>query len=283
MLEKEIILRYIIAIFITIISFPISAQVTHFLRYIVNRNFKKTGKRSNVFVEYFAFAFRVCLIIVSISVSLKIAQLNTTVFYSTLGILGLIIPLTVQIPIQDFACGIFIILFDKYRVGDYLVTDFIEGKVKQITAFSTEIDSINGIEEIPNSSMWRTNLKNLHREKKININLEIVISNVNDFQVVERVIKRFFKKQDEVLPNPLISIKRNAHLNHESGGQVVLIQCQVLPKHFVHQNQELPKKLFIELQRKGIVFIDGNKPVSLNYRSSNITPILLDYRNQVIN
>lgn len=283
MLNRETLIRYIIAAVILIISFPLSAYITNFIRFIFNRNYKKkTVKRSNAFIEYFAFAIRIWLVIISINISLKIANLNTTIFYSTIGILGLIIPLTVQIPIQDFACGIFLILFDKYRVGDYLVTDFVEGKVKSITAFSTEIISIKGLEEIPNSTMWRSNLKNLYREKKININLEIVISNVNDFQVVEKVILNFFKKQKNVLPNPKVLLKRRSHLHHESGGQIVLIQCQVIPKHFIEQNELLPKKLFIELQKKGIVFIDGNKPVALNYKSSNITPILLDYRNQMI-
>ena len=281
-MNKYQLLRYFLSVLILIVSFPISSKISNLTQRRINKKIGKNGNRGNFIVVYSLFFLRTVIILMSMTIALRVSNLNPTIFYSTLGILGLIVPLTIQMPIQDLACGVFIILFDKFRVGDYVKNIHAEGNVISINAFYTEVNTLKGIEEIPNSEMWKNSIQNFSRGKISVINIEFVISNVNDFNFVSKVIHNYLKKEKKIISKPKIILKRSFQLDHSSGGQNISIRCEVKKQHFESLNESLPETLYVELQNKGILFLDGRKPVSLNNKYNYITPILLNHNNQII-
>tara|TARA_Y100000389_G_scaffold85335_1_gene82030 strand:- start:3567 stop:4403 length:837 start_codon:yes stop_codon:yes gene_type:complete len=269
---------YLISTIIIILSFPISNLVSNL---IVRREIQKdnVNKRKNKLLNYFSFALRMIIMIIFIFIAFKISNINTVVLLGTFGILSLIVPLTLQIPIQDFACGIFIQLFDKYRVGDYVSTDKVEGIIKNIKGFNTEIESIVGTEEIPNSLMWRSNLNNYFRDKQPTLHMQFVVSNQNNMKYVEHVILNFIKDYRNVIQNSIrILILPTNDTN--SVGQTLEVVLKTKRMNYIQIRQKLPMELVIEMQKNGVIFIDGHKPVSIDYRTNTITPIILDYDSQ---
>lgn len=268
---------YCISIFIVIISIPLSNYVSN--KFVERNTNKKVIKRNNRLLIYLSFTIRMIILISLLIFAMKISNINTVVLLGTVGIFSLIIPLTLQIPIQDFACGILIQIFDKYRVGDYVMNDHAEGTVIQIKAFITEIQTLQGIIQISNTTMWRDTFVNLFREKYAPLKFEMIISNQNRLEFVENIIKRFMNKRAHIKRGSSnVIIYGNGDTNN--GGQKIIILSQVERKHYNNVRKVLPKELYIHIQNRGVIFIDGYKPVSIDYRSNMITPIILDHRSQ---
>lgn len=80
--------------------------------------------------------------------------INTAPLLASAGVLGVAIGIGAQSLIKDFTNGLFIIVENQYRVGDYVRFDMIEGIVQAITIRTTILRDFDGnIHHVPNSSI----------------------------------------------------------------------------------------------------------------------------------
>ena len=94
------------------------------------------------------------VIFIVLNIILDSVGINTSSLIATAGIGGIAIAFGSQTVIQDFIMGIFILIDDRIRVGDWVIAAGCEGEVEQLNLRTTVIRDFNGsVHIIPNSQI----------------------------------------------------------------------------------------------------------------------------------
>lgn len=94
------------------------------------------------------------VIFIVVNIILDSVGINTSSLIATAGIGGIAIAFGSQTIIQDFIMGIFILIDDRIRVGDWVIAAGCEGEVEQLNLRTTVIRDFNGsVHIIPNSQI----------------------------------------------------------------------------------------------------------------------------------
>ena len=102
------------------------------------------------------------ILFIVINIILDTIGINTSSLIATAGIGGIAIAFGSQTVIQDFIMGIFIVVDDRIRVGDWVIAAGCEGEVEQLNLRTTLIRDFNGsLHIIPNSQI--KNVQNFNR------------------------------------------------------------------------------------------------------------------------
>lgn len=102
------------------------------------------------------------ILFIVINIILDTIGINTSSLIATAGIGGIAIAFGSQTIIQDFIMGIFIVVDDRIRVGDWVIAAGCEGEVEQLNLRTTLIRDFNGsLHIIPNSQI--KNVQNFNR------------------------------------------------------------------------------------------------------------------------
>lgn len=105
---------------------------------------------------------RIVIIFIAITMILDIFGINTSTLIATAGVGGVAIALGTQTLIADFIKGIFIILDDKIRVGEWIMAAGVEGEVEALDFRVTKVRDFDGsLHIIPNSEI--TTVRNFNR------------------------------------------------------------------------------------------------------------------------
>lgn len=106
------------------------------------------------------------IIFIVVNIILDSVGINTSSLIATAGIGGIAIAFGSQTIIQDFIMGIFIVIDDRIRVGDWVIAAGCEGTVEQLNLRTTLIRDFNGsLHIIPNSKI--ANVQNFNRGKAL--------------------------------------------------------------------------------------------------------------------
>jgi small conductance mechanosensitive channel len=121
--------------------------------------------------------------------------INTAPLVASAGVAGVALGIGAQSLIKDFTNGLFIIVENQYRVGDYVRFDKVEGIVQAITIRTTILRDFDGnIHHVPNSSIVvSTNLT----FGVSGINLDITVAQDTDLDVLEKTINQVGEKLAE--------------------------------------------------------------------------------------
>ena len=94
------------------------------------------------------------IIFIVVNIILDSIGINTSSLIATAGIGGIAIAFGSQTIIQDFIMGIFIVIDDRIRVGDWVIAAGREGEVEQLNLRTTLVRDFNGsLHIIPNSQI----------------------------------------------------------------------------------------------------------------------------------
>ena len=112
--------------------------------------------------------------------------INTAPLLASAGVLGVAIGIGAQSLIKDFTNGLFIIVENQYRVGDFVQFDTIQGVVQAITIRTTILKDFDGnVHHVPNSSIVvATNMT----FGTSGINQDFTVSLDTDLEKVEKVV-----------------------------------------------------------------------------------------------
>lgn len=112
--------------------------------------------------------------------------INTAPLLASAGVAGIALGIGAQSLIKDFTNGLFIIIENQYRVGDYVQFDLVQGVVQAITIRTTILRDFDGnIHHVPNSSIIvSTNMT----FGVSGINQDITVAIDTDLDKLEKVI-----------------------------------------------------------------------------------------------
>lgn len=152
---------------------------------------------------------RIVIIFIAITMILDIFGINTSTLIATAGVGGVAIALGTQTLIADFIKGIFIVLDDKIRVGEWIMAAGVEGEVEALDFRVTKVRDFDGsLHIIPNSEI--TTVRNFNRgfmasEATFSVSYDTSLEEVKD--MVEKIsnelsqmeeYKKVFKEKFEI-------------------------------------------------------------------------------------
>ena len=266
-------LRYLLALVIVLLSFPISDKIANKITKITKSR-SKTKYSRFLLSGFLTIIVRLITIFLAILIGLRISGISSLYLISGVGLLSIILPLAFTEPLRDLACGILLLVFDRIRVGDYITVDNKFGRVTEVQAFSTNIKDpyTNIITEFPNSKLWSESVQSMYRSKEMKIHMPLLISHRNDIKSLEGSIVEILTKNEKVINVEL------SYTNQAQRGLLIDIVLTLKSKNI--EISELLKELYRELkmglQESGVIFIDGSMPVSLKYKSNTVAPVIVE-------
>ena len=110
--------------------------------------------RAKTIASIFIKIIAIIIWIIAIVMVLGVIKVDITPLLATLGVASLGLGFAVQNVIRDYLQGLFIVMEDWYRIGDWVTIAGMEGEVEKVSPRRTVIREINGtMHVIPNSQI----------------------------------------------------------------------------------------------------------------------------------
>lgn len=196
-------LEVIPSIITAALIFIIGLWVIRFINRVVHRFFQK--KDYDEALETFLASF--------ISIALKlllfvlvITQLGvkSSSLVAIVGAAGLAVGLALQGSLSNFAGGVLILLFKPFKVGDFISAQGVEGNVKEITIFTTKLNTFgNQVAIIPNGQLSNNTIVNFHGEDTRRDKIVVGIGYGSNIKVAKDILLKICSEQDLIFKEPL--------------------------------------------------------------------------------
>jgi len=136
---------------------------------------------------------------------LVVTQLGvkTSSLVAIVGAAGLAIGLALQGSLANFAGGVLILLFKPFKVGDWISAQGIDGSVKEITIFSTKLNTFgNQLAIIPNGQLSNGNVINYNAEATRRENYTVGISYGSNIKTAKDILLQICTDDERILKEP---------------------------------------------------------------------------------
>lgn len=136
---------------------------------------------------------------------LVITQLGveSTSLIAVLGSAGLAIGLALQGSLANFAGGVLILLFKPFKIGDFISAQGVDGTVKEISIFTTKINTFgNQLAIIPNGQLSNNNIINYNAEKTRRDKIDIGIGYGSNIKKAKEILLQICQDKDTILKDP---------------------------------------------------------------------------------
>ena len=173
---------------------------------MINKVFKKMMVRREVEITLRKFLanlinwlLKALLFIVVIQ---KLGVQNSS-FVAILGAAGLAVGLALQGSLSNFAGGVLILLFKPFKVGDFIEAKGIKGTVKEISIFSTSINTFgNELAIVPNGPLYNDNIINYSKEENRRANIIAGIGYSSDIKKAKEILLEIARSNEKILQDP---------------------------------------------------------------------------------
>ena len=158
------------AIVIIIISYILANVISNKIKDI------KSLKNKKIILESMSNLSYYMIIILGILIAFINAGFQIGSIIVVLSSLGVAIALGVKNILSQFASGLIITFSNLYNIDDRIITDGVNGKVKQFDLLNTTlINNENITTTIPNDKIIRNKLTNITRESIVRVRIEFMI------------------------------------------------------------------------------------------------------------
>jgi small-conductance mechanosensitive channel len=146
------------------------------------------GTRVETILPIVRFFIKVTLVTMAVMVSLSALGVNIGPLIAGAGVIGIAIGFGAQSLVRDIVSGLFYLIDDAFRIGEYVMIDQIRGTVERISIRSFQLRHHNGpVHTIPYGEI--RSLTNYSRDWAI-MKFELRIPFETDIEVVRKLIKR---------------------------------------------------------------------------------------------
>lgn len=187
------------ALVILVIGLWVSGVVARSIRRLMGRS-KKIDPTLTGFVSSLV---KYAIVVFTIVAVLEKFSVKTTSLVAVLGALGLAVGLALQGTLANFAAGVMLLIFRPFKVGHYVDAGGIAGTVREITLFSTELDTPDNVRiTVPNGQIWGASIRNFsyHATRRLDIPCGIAYS--DDVDKAFDVLRRLAAADMRVLKDP---------------------------------------------------------------------------------
>lgn len=180
------------------------------------------------------------------------------------GVIGLAIGFGAQTLVKDILSGIFFLIDDAFRVGDYVETGSAKGTVERISLRSMRLRHPRGmIYTVPFGGLKI--LQNFSRDYIIT-KLDFRIRYDADIEKIRKVIKRVNKEiqaNEELKGGMLSDIKSNGVRGMEDSAMILRVKFKTVPGRQFVTRKEVYRRIQEAFHKNGIEFAHRNVTVYL--------------------
>jgi small conductance mechanosensitive channel len=174
--SPDLIIVYGTKIVLALLVYLIGKWVGKMLTNLLERGLNSRGIDPTVsqFTKNIVYYTIVAVVIVA---ALGQLGIQTASFVAIIGAAGLAVGLALQGSLSNFAAGVLLILFRPFKLGDYVDAGGASGTVKEISIFSTILQTPdNKIITVANSSVWGNNITNYSAEDERRVDFNVGVS-----------------------------------------------------------------------------------------------------------
>jgi small conductance mechanosensitive channel len=166
---------------------------------------------------------RAVMYILLVTVIVGLIGLNMSSFIAIFASAGLAVGMALSGTLQNFAGGVMILAFRPFKVGDFIEAQGQAGTVKEISLFSTIINTLdNKTIIVPNGGLSTGIVNNYSKEPIRRVDLTVSISYGDDYQLARSVIMELIESDQRIkqTPAPFVGLST---LNQSSVDLAVLL------------------------------------------------------------
>jgi len=176
-------------------------------RKIVQKANSKWPKSDGTAIPLLQTVIHYGIIIICIIMILNVFGVSTTSLIALLGAAGVTVALALKDTLGNIAAGIALLLLGTFHKGEYIEFGLFSGTVKEITLFTTILETPEGIYiSAPNSSIWGVPVKNYSRNGKRRMELSVGISYSDSIDTAFQVMHGIINEERRLLKDPAAQV-----------------------------------------------------------------------------
>ncbi|RKN79543.1 mechanosensitive ion channel family protein [Ulvibacterium marinum] len=190
-------------VLMAIIILIVGLWIIKFINRMVRKFFQKKDydQALETFLQSFiSIALKLLLFV------LVITQLGvkSSSLVAMVGAAGLAIGLALQGSLSNFAGGVLILLFKPFRVGDFISAQGVDGTVKEISIFTTKLNTFgNQVAIIPNGQLSNNNIINYNAESTRRDKIDIGIGYGSNIKKAKDILLQICSENENILKDPI--------------------------------------------------------------------------------
>ncbi len=216
---------------------------------------RKIFTARNVEVSLSSFLINLTNIALLILLSFTIVSflgIDTSSFLALFASVGLAIGMALSGTLQNFAGGVLVLFLRPFKVGDFIEAQGFTGTVKEITLFSTLINTLdNKMIIIPNGSLSNNSVTNYSKEATRCVAWTFGVQYGSDIAVVTEILEEVLASDEFVLQDQAKYIAL-AELGASSVNIVVKAWCK--SEDYWSLYHGLNRRVYDTFNARGIVF-----------------------------
>lgn len=173
--------------------------------------FSKAFDRKNVdptMTKYLGSALSVLLKVILIVSVLGYMGIETTSFAAFLAAIGIAIGAAWGGLLANLAAGVFLVFLRPFKVGDFVAVGGLVGTVREITLFSTAIDTPDNVRTfLGNNKILSDTIQNFAMNPYRRVDLVAQLSHATDHQAAIKLLKERLVKIPNVVAQPEPSVE----------------------------------------------------------------------------
>lgn len=199
--------KLIFAVVVLIVGIIVSKLVL----FILSKGLNKT-KLDLTVTKFTTQVAKIVLYMVLITIVLSMLGIPSTSIITVIGTAGVAIGLALQSSLSNVAGGFLLMINKPFKIGDYIITNGVEGTVAQISILYTRLDSAtNQAVFIPNGMAVNATIVNNNGNKNRRLEMLYSISYDDDFAEAKSLIEELLKADARVLHEMPMAVVLKEH------------------------------------------------------------------------
>ena len=215
-------MKVIGAIVILVLGWMVAGWVSRRITKVMQNN----TRVEKTLVFFFASLARYAILAFTIIGVLNQFGVQTASLIAVLGAAGLAIGLALQGTLSHVASGVMLLIFRPFRIGDYIEVAGLNGTVKKLILFMTELSTPDNVQIlIPNGKVWDQSIRNYSFNTERRIDMVVGIGYGDDINKAMKTLGDLVAKEGRVLqdPEPMIAVHA---LADSSVNMLVRVWCK---------------------------------------------------------
>lgn len=204
---KELLMTYGIEVVWALVILIIGMRIAGFVKNMMIKGFKKSDKIDDTVGGFLASMVRYVILAVTIMAVLERFGVETTSLVAILGAMGLAIGLAMKDTLSNITAGIMLLVFRPFKVGNFVEVAGHAGTVKEISLFTTNIDTGDNKRIIvPNSAVWGSSITNYNFNNTRRVDMVMGVSYDDDLAKTKALIEGILDADDRILKDPAYKV-----------------------------------------------------------------------------
>ena len=207
----EAFLRAIPSILLAIAILIVGIILTKICVKLMSKGLSKT-KLDLTVVKFTTQVTKILLYVLLLTVVLSMVGIPATSIITVIGTAGVAIGLALQNSLSNVAGGFLLMITKPFKIGDYIISNGVEGTVSQISILHTRLDSVtNQAIFIPNGLAINAVVVNNSQNDERRVDVDFSISYKDDFELARQTITDIIKAHDKVDKQREIFVRMSDH------------------------------------------------------------------------